>query len=627
MLDKLFKLFPNKASNAKKPVRKLASIPNDRMNVSGSKEVTRIMSRAITGEKDLGIVNWKLISGRQAEYLIQVSNATQKNIAVLDACNELRECVIVTRKENYGDTFFLDVVDNLRSLGYKVKEACLADSGFLAKLYEQTVSEIETEMDPESQQLVHALDEELIQVAIERGASDIHIELRETDVKVFMREDGQLQPGTDWGLERTQKLIRVLFMLADEKTKETALSEDRGQSMSIKRIIKGANVKLRVQTETAYPKGKDIVMRVLLEGVDAKVKSLRELGYSEGHLLMLETMLSTPNGAIVVAGVTGSGKSTTLQTLMSNIREADPGKKMYSIEDPPEYILKGVTQIPVKSANKGEKSSKDESPYAETMRNAMRMDPDVLMPGELRDRMSVELFTGMVQSGHKVLTSIHAASAFGTIERLAKLGLDVTEASGRNFISGLIYQTLVPVLCTKCRIPYHGPDWADYKGEGQSGRFVGHTNVVELGHERVEPKSRGVLGGVGLHERIQQVSNPDSLIYVRGPGCPDCKGTGGKGRTVCAEMVLLSSRMRHELRDGNIEGAYQIWKGLRRPGAENDVTASAMAGMSALDHALMKMNNGILSPVDVESALGFLTGYDVDDQILHDSTNDMFKDS
>lgn len=578
------------------------------------KSHSRVPSREISADRDLAQYNWSLISGVNS--IIPVSHSMRKSIAVLDIHTDPKQCVIIAKKESYGDTVFNETVLKAREIGYYVLEACLADSGFLSKIYEQTTSAEAMELDPESSSLVEALDNELILVAMERGASDIHIELRENSVNVCMREDGELQPGTDWGYERTQRLIRVLFMLADEKTKDTTLSEDRGQSMSIKRVIKGLTVKLRVQTETAYPMGKDIVMRVLLEGVDAKVKTLEQLGYSRGHLTMLTTMLSSPTGAIIVAGTTGSGKSTTLQTMMHDIRASAPGIKMYSIEDPPEYILKGVTQIPVRSSTKSSEGVSD-SPYADTMRNAMRMDPDVIMVGELRDKISVELFTGMVQSGHKVLTTLHAASAFGILGRLAKMDLDISVAADRDFISGLIYQKLVPLLCPHCKKKYDPYEWSDY-----SPAIGDELNPNIVSKENLHETKKGKLGLPGIHDRIHQVERADSTIFVRGDGCNLCKG-GVKGRTVCAEMVLPSNRMRAFLREGKVNEAFEAWQKLKRPGRENEDNVSAMAGMTALDHALSKMRVGLLSPSDVEASLGFLTGYDADDGIMDDASSDL----
>lgn len=346
--------------------------------------------------------------------------------------------------------------------------------------------------------------------------------------------------------------------------------------MSISRsLVDGGKVKLRVQTMPAYPDGGiDIIMRVLKIGAASKVRTLVELGYEQDHIRMLDYMMSSPSGVIVVAGTTGSGKSTSLQTMMTGIRQKNAGFKMYSVEDPPEYIIPGVTQVPVKR-REGETGN----PFARTMKDLMRGDPDVCMIGEIRDSESAACLVSLTQSGHKVLTTVHAISALGIFERFSKMGIDLPTLSSHGFISGLMYQTLVQNLCQECRIEY---------------------------------TTESDLPDPGIHERIKSVTRPGERIYLRGRGCANCMDTGIVGRTVCAEMVIPDRKMLGALRRGDIASAYDHWRGSRKP------NTGIMAGMSALDHAIIKIRRGEISPEDAESALGLLTGYHNDTEIDDD---------
>lgn len=541
--------------------------------------------QTIISENDLPKCSWTVMSASGGG--VKISDANRANIVVLELDKSGAECCIIVKRDSYGDTVYLDVKHQLTILKCKISFTSFADSGFINKIYEGSKKNDSNNDEEGTRALFDIIDNDLFAKALEKGASDIHIEIRETDTQILMRIDGVMTKVGVWSTKKAKQVANQLFVMADDKTKSISSSEDVGQSMSIKRVIKATTLKLRLQSESAYPEGKDIVMRVIPEGAKAKVRSMEELGYSPGHQLMLIAMLSRPKGAIIIAGTTGSGKSTSLQTLMYDIRKSDTGLKMYSIEDPPELIMPGITQIPVRTGAK--------DAYGNTMRNAMRMDPDVLMVGELRDEESAELFTRMVQSGHKALTTLHASSGFGIFGRLLRMNVDEGVLSDNDYISGLIYQTLVPVLCKHCKQEYIPEEWDDFNASDAEG------------------DDKKILGFPGIHNRIQDIRKQGDSIFVRGKGCSKCN-QGIAGRTVCAEIILPTPWMRELVRKGDVNGAFQRWKSLKRPGRETERTLAAMTGMTALDHAIYKLRVGLVSPADVETALGFLTGYE-DDEI------------
>lgn len=493
--------------------------------------------------------------------------AQDSMVVLLLADAESTYSIIATR-ETFGSAAYKGMLQRIESAGAKADRCGTADSALINKVNKEAT---DTALADESDKRIVRDIDKLAQAALDADASDIHIEKRYGSASVRMRVNGRLELYSDsWDGDYVDGMARALHTLADGDSKAQTYSEN-GQ-MSVSRTLQGgASVKLRVQTSQAYPDGGlDIVIRVLRVAAEAKVKQLTELGYAPEHIEMLQYMEAAPGGATIIAGVTGSGKTTTLQSLMTNVRMRDPGLKMISIEDPPEYVMPGVTQIPVPRRN-----NQKDNPFTQTMRSTMRMDPDVIMVGEVRDEESAQLSVAMVQSGHKVFGTIHAESALGVIARLQSMGVGSHVLGARSFISGLVYQTLVPVLCQHCKVDYDASD------------------------ETLSP---------ALHERIRQVTQPGDTIFLESPsGCEHCDGRGIVGRTVCAEMVIPDAAVRSCILQGDMAGAYDSWRSQRSQQAPE-----SMAGATALDHGILKMRRGEVSPVAVESALGLLHDFTIE---------------
>jgi type II secretory ATPase GspE/PulE/Tfp pilus assembly ATPase PilB-like protein len=290
-------------------------------------------------------------------------------------------------------------------------------------------------------------------------------------------------------------------------------------------------------------------------------------------------MINKPVGVIIVAGETGSGKSTTLANairgvIRDNSRNGVPEISVYTLEEPVETLIPGADQVPV--SGKGA--------MAKAMRNVLRLDPDVIMVGEVRDQETAELMATAVQSGHKVLTTVHTSSALEVPGRLIgqQLRLPLDLIASPNFIAGLIFQRLLPVLCEHCKRPLQATD---------------------LAHS-------GNLRDRELHERLKRVgAHKDNTLFTRGAGCPRCDNTGYKGRTVCAEVVLPDNTMLKHWAHGNLFDAIEYWRSIR----ESNNNPHSSQGRTALEHALSKMMAGKICPHDVEHGFGNL---DADAQLL-----------
>lgn len=474
---------------------------------------------------------------------------------------------VVATKDHYGSAIYHGTVERIQKAGASIKFSGIGDGALVMRFNNAGLRSSLADSDRDKP-IIRDI-EKLAQAALDVDASDIHIESRGHSASVRLRVNGRLQQYSDsWTHDYVMTMARALHTLADDDSKPTGFTNDCQMSVSLE-LMSSARLKLRVQISPAYPDdGIDIVIRLLRVAAAAKVKTLEALGYAPDHIEMLEYMQSSPHGMIVIAGTTGSGKSTTLQTAMQNLRRADPGRKLVSIEDPPEYVLDGVTQIPVARRKEGG-TGVQANPFLAAMRNTMRMDPDVIMIGEIRDSESAKLMVAMVQSGHMVLTTIHTESAIGIISRLRGMGVDADIMSGRGFISGLVFQTLVPTLCKHCRVEY------------------------TPGMPEITP---------ALHERIRHVTKDGDTLFVESRhGCHHCGKSGISGRTVCAEMVIPDSDMRDAILANDLKAVHSQWRKQRRGKGPN-----SMLGATALDHAILKMRRGEVSPVSVEGALGLL---------------------
>ena len=406
----------------------------------------------------------------------------------------------------------------------------------------------------------------LIESALMMDASDVHLEFRDqTEIKVRFRVHGKL---------RAHHRSAVLFedysaMLdavtaaynsrADPSSRSHNHFDDHAhQSCSIPLTVKGRQYQLRLQS-IKENRGLDVVLRLLLnEAREADVMTVEDLGYAFDQVEILENAVHRSPGLLIIAGETGSGKSTTLRTLMTYERQS--GKKFYSIEDPVEYIQPHVTQIPIQ--RKAE--SGGDSAFGAASRVVLRGDPDKIMPGEIRDAETAAFAKSMTETGHQVLSTVHASSCFGILQRLTsdELAMPLHAVASPNFLVALVYQKLMPELCGECRVP---------------------------ARERLSAQQMKVIEKLGYRTEN---------IYVVGDGCPACKHRGTTRQTVAAEVCEIEEHMLPLIAER------RFWELERnaRVRSDGDPNSPRMQGKNAMEHALFKMSLGLIDPSDVEAA-------------------------
>lgn len=428
------------------------------------------------------------------------------------------------------------------------------------------VVESETELD-------RRFSEILIQ-AVRAHASDIHLEIFPDRAEIKFRIHGLIYKIGELDTRTVNRLVNYVYnVAAAEGSKDTQYNPEEMQdalldmNLDIDGIRK--HYKLRLQTAPCYPNSVTIVMRLL--PVDAQLKiTLKELGYNAFQEKLLERAQAKPVGVTIVAGTTGSGKSTTLATILTEVfRRTKGSKKILTTEDPPEYAIPGANQINL-SIKRVE--TEDENIFAKAIRVAMRCDPDIIMVGEVRDQRSSQLLSSAVLSGHQVFTTVHAASAIAIYNRLLNLGFENHVLSSPSFLALLIYQTLVPTSCKKCALPY----------------------------EVFMKKATDDLDAMATVERLKIVLKQESyrhhslssVRFVNTDGCAECR-KGIAGRTVLAEMLDPSSEILMALRDLDFERATQVWR--------------SQGGRSVLEHGIDKIFLGIADPRFVEDSCGLLS--------------------
>jgi general secretion pathway protein E len=344
--------------------------------------------------------------------------------------------------------------------------------------------------------LVH----DLITRAVEAQASDIHVEPREDSVRVRYRIDGVLATVETLPLSLRAAVTSRIKIMANLNIAERRLPQDG----RVKSTVRGKPIDLRISTMPTML-GESVVLRIL-DRSNVELDFAR-LGF---HGSMLETftgLLAQPNGIILVTGPTGSGKTTTLYTALNRLNKAD--SKLFTVEDPIEYQLAGISQIQVQP--------KIGLTFAHALRSILRQDPDIIMVGEIRDLETAQMAIQASLTGHLVLSTLHTNSAAASLTRLMDMGVD--DYLLASTLTGVLAQRLVRRLCSKCATREEAPP------------------------PLVEKRLGGRRGGLdGLRRKV---------------GCQACRQTGYAGRTTISELLVMSDALRRKVVERGSESAIE----------------------------------------------------------------------
>src|SRR5581483_8473958 len=333
-----------------------------------------------------------------------------------------------------------------------------------------------------------------IYTAIQRRASDIHIETQDDAVYVKYRIDGVLQQAMrPIAKQFHSSIISRIKVMAELDIAEKRVPQDGRFKMR----MPGKTIDFRVSVMPSAH-GEDVVIRILdKESISEQFTELRLdiLGFPEDELRRFRKYIREPYGMVLVTGPTGSGKTTTLYAALSEIKSIED--KIVTIEDPVEYQLRGITQIPI--------NEKKGLTFARGLRSILRHDPDKIMVGEIRDAETAQIAINSALTGHLVFTTVHANNVLDVLGRFLNMGVEPY-----NFVSALnciLAQRLVRVICNSCRTAVHyAPDVLEASG--------------------LDPQQWG------------------PVTFYEGQGCIECAGTGYRGRTAIHELLDLTDRIR-----------------------------------------------------------------------------------
>src|SRR3989442_1660840 len=377
-----------------------------------------------------------------------------------------------------------------------------AESGFRISLVRETeqgeeVLDLDRLATDSDMSPIIKLVDTVIYNAMESRASDIHIETRDTEVQVKYRIDGALYEKVDpIDLAYHQTLISRIKVMSELDIAERRVPQDGRFRVR----YKGRNVDFRVSIMPTVH-GEDAVIRILdKEQINESFKNLdlNVVGFDPEDLRKFRHYIAEPYGMVLVTGPTGSGKTTTLYAALNEIRNEED--KIITIEDPVEYQLHGITQIPV--------NEKKGLTFARGLRSILRHDPDKIMVGEIRDQETAQIAIQSALTGHLVFTTVHANNVTNVIGRFINMGVEPY-----NFVSALnciLAQRLVRIVCEQCAEP------------------------VQPSHE--------VISQSGL--LLPAVSD---WRFRTGRGCAQCRGTGYKGRRAIGELLVLNDELREAI--------------------------------------------------------------------------------
>lgn len=318
---------------------------------------------------------------------------------------------------------------------------------------------------------------EILADASRRGASDIHFDPQEKFMKIRIRIDGQLIDYAEVPNDIKKNLVTRIKILSSMNITESRLPQDG----AIKQKIQNINLDLRV---SALPtnKGEKIVIRIL--DYTMSLNGLEHLGFSEANYKKVLKMISEPNGIILVTGATGSGKSTTVYSILQRLNKEETN--IITVEDPIEMDVEGVNQV--------QTNSEIGLTFASALRSILRQDPNIIMIGEIRDSETAKIAVRASITGHLVLSTIHTNNSLNTIERL--LDMDVERYLLASSMAGIISQKLARKLCPHCRSKRQTTPY-----ERQLFRSVLHRDVHEVfTAEGCDECGDGYAGRIAIHE-------------------------------------------------------------------------------------------------------------------------------
>lgn len=396
--------------------------------------------------------------------------------------------------------------------------------------------------------------------------SDVHVVVADSTTILF-RSNGMMKVEMEYSKEWGESFVRAAFASADISDSNYSQNEFQGAQKLGATPLRGSKGKLmlphnvlaiRMQFNPIAFGSQYLVMRLLYAEENPESSGdLAPLGFTEMEQDLFYRLRAVPVGLSIVAGPTGSGKSTTLQrNMIKLLQEKNYELNLLTVEDPPEYPIPGARQMPVTNANTEEEKAEQ---FTKALSAALRSDPDVIMVGEIRALASAQLTFQGALSGHGMWSTLHANSAPAILNRFRDMGVETFKLLDPELIKGLVSQRLFRKLCPHCRV-----------------------SVKERPNDPSFNRLRIALGDFGVEN-----------TFIRGPGCKACNGTGVKGRMCVPEIVLPDAVFLEMMVKGETKRAIDYW-------------TADLGGRTLKEAAMERMLKGFIDLDEVERWCGLL---------------------
>jgi general secretion pathway protein E len=488
--------------------------------------------------------------------------------------------------------FVTSVAAQARRQGYKVDEPMFVTPDVIQQAYAYGSRGLGVKQLDEN--VVRRRIKEVFAKAREAGANDVHIEVADGRTKIEFRIDGSMIVADTLTSEEGETLMAAIWSHSAAQSGATpnwlepmAAMIRAGQTGKDTLELPDGMLGVRCQWIPIVDGGRYLVMRMHYDnahiqggGADMDVDVL---GFTPEQTSLVRHLRRLPGGMRVVAGPVNQGKTTTLRVIL-NRRMAETNYRLNCllIEDPPEGGIIGARQIGISASHDEEMR---ERVFMEVQRSALRLDPDIIMLGEIRDLQTAGFAYKLALTGRQVYTTIHAYSALAIPQRLRDIGIQPYLVYDHNLLRGLITQRLVRTLCPHCRVPLN-------EAMRQRPQLAALMIRLRAAVALMDAEMMARRDGVTADDIKLKEPQIEGVYVASGTGCDKCIG-GHSGRTVLAEVVETDSRLMALLRDDKIDQARAYW-----------LSHNGLGGLSMLWHALSKVVVGQVSPEDAEFELG-----------------------
>lgn len=453
--------------------------------------------------------------------------------------------------------------------GFNIKRTLYVDLDVIRKIYEKAKTRGDKVRSSDDITKMEKDFLDLVANASSLNASDIYIRVDRFEANVTLRVNGVIRHVGQMPANYAHDMLGASFAMSRDSDASYMRYAIQSTRVSDTNTVLPNNVQaLRLQFTPLSDGGRYLVARLLYNQQHVEGSDVNMLGYSKQQVSEIKMMRNRPYGMNIISGPTGSGKSTTLQLALSAQMEAKNFQiNIMTIEDPPEYAIKGASQVPILNANTADERS---AKFRAAIASALRSAPDIIMVGEIRDSASSSLAFEAAMTGHQVWTTVHANNAISIVDRFRDWAVEDFKLTDETLVTGLIGQRLIRVLCPNCKIPY--------------------TAARNITNRLKQPLVNEERESIFIDRFTQE--HVDCFYYCNEEGCdhPKCDG-GYSGRTVIAECIMPDADFMDLIRDGKKREAVRYWM-------------NELGGILMIEHAAAKVIAGKVDPRDAENKIG-----------------------